>query len=71
MGDHDGRAPAHERLVAHPHLPLRLGIESSRGLVEYEHRGGDEQSAGDGDTLAFAGRQGRSALAHDGGVAFG
>ena len=71
MGEHQGRAPAHqpvERLLDHR---LVLRIDRRERLVEQQDRRVAQQSAGDGDALALAAGELDALLADDGAIALG
>src|SRR5438105_9282799 len=52
--NHDGGAPAHQRVEGRLHLALGFRVERRGGLVEDEHRRVLEQRARDGEALALA-----------------
>ncbi len=66
-----GRPVGHElpERCVYPLLDLR--VDGAGGIVEDQHRWVDQQSAGDGQPLTLAARQGVAALAYDRVIAFG
>ena len=53
MGDHDGGAPAHQRLERSLHRALALGVERRGRLVEQQDGRVLEDGARDGQALAL------------------
>ena len=66
VGDHEGRAPAHDLVEGGLQLAFGRRVEGRRRLVENQDRRVLEERAGDGQALALAARERAAALADDG-----
>jgi hypothetical protein len=66
VGDHEGRAPRHERLKALYDERLGRRVEGRGGFVKEQNRGVTQERTGDGDAELLASGERRPPLANDG-----
>ena len=71
VGDHENSATLHRLLQVVANLALGVVVEGAGGLIHHQQARIAKQTAGDGDALALATREGCSPFAHRRAIAEG